>query len=348
MTTRLTPDQLDRAADALRAGRLVAFPTETVYGLGANACDVDAVARIFEAKARPHFDPLIVHVADLHSAKRCAAHWPEAAQRLGEAFWPGPLTIVVEKVVEEGQHSGSDAAATPIPDLVTSGLPTVAVRVPAHPVARRLIEAAGVPVAAPSANRFGSVSPTCADHVLSELAGDQLAYVVDGGPCETGVESTVVSAVSEAGPTVLRLGGLAVEDIERVIGPVLVATGGGDESVAVEAGRQSPGMLARHYAPGAAVTVAADALAAARDATSRAGVLLFQPRPGIEAVDVVQAVEVLSPTGDLKEAAANLFAALRRLDAAGVRQIFAEPAPEEGLGRAINDRLRRAAASADG
>ena len=366
MTTRVAPHELDRAAGTLRAGGLVALPTETVYGLGADALNVDAVARIFEAKGRPHFDPLIVHVADRDTARRCAADWPRAAAQLADAFWPGPLTLVVRKHVADEAASAQDAAHETagghaprlcIPDLVTAGLPTVAVRVPGHELARRLIAQAGVPVAAPSANRFGGVSPTRPEHVEAELAG-RIDAVVDGGPCDTGVESTVVSMLTDP-PTVLRLGGLAVEAIERVIGPVQMPRGKADRDESADhesedqaqLGRQSPGMLSRHYAPGTRLTLvdrveAMDWSALSESASpQRIGVLLFMDRPAWRDAppSPVAQVQTLSRTGDLHEAAANLFAALRRLDEAALDMIVAERAPEQGIGRAINDRLQRAA-----
>lgn len=368
MALRLGPEQLDRAAAALRAGQLVAFPTETVYGLGANALDVDAVARVFEAKRRPHFDPLIVHVPDVDEARRYAADWPTMAQRLAEAFWPGPMTLVVKKfqvpsfrfqVAELPDNLKPETwNLKPIPDLVTAGLPTVALRVPGYELARELIRRAGVPVAAPSANPFGGVSPTRAEHVVAGL-GERVDVVLDGGPCETGVESTVVSVVGgEPGSetvTVLRLGGLAVEEIEAVVGRVRVATGDTEQDeaeAAAQAGRQSPGMLARHYAPRTRVVVVEPGFLVSgfeflveKYGAKKVGVLLFQDRPELrkELETRNQKPETLSRTGELKEAAANLFAALHRLDAAGLDLIVAEAAPERGLGRAINDRLRRAA-----
>ena len=337
------------AAGAIKRGELVGMPTETVYGLAANALDDRAVARVFEAKGRPAFDPLIVHVASLDQAKRYALHWSDAAAALAAALWPGPLTLVVEK------RTGDDAAEPGhhIGDLVTAGLPSVALRWPAHGVAQRLIAAAGVPLAAPSANRFGRVSPTRPEHVTSEL-GDRVAMVLDGGPCEKGVESTVVSCVGE--PRVLRLGGVPVETLAEVLGhePPLATRDDAREPGAATTGKASPGMLARHYAPGTPLRLIerldAGAIAAARGSLndagqSRVGVLRFSDPDETNASDAVRvdACEVLSPRGDPTEAAANLFAALRRLDAAGVEVILAERAPEVGLGRAINDRLRRGA-----
>lgn len=324
---RIAPDDagIARAAQALRDGRLIGMPTETVYGLACNALDDRAVASVFGAKGRPSFDPLIVHLAEADAVWELAADVPNVARQLAAAFWPGPLTLVMRK---------RDA----IGDLVTSGLPTVGLRVPAHPVARRLIAAAGVPVAAPSANPFGGVSPTCAQHVLDGL-GDAIEGVLDGGPCETGVESTVVSVVTPR-PTVLRLGGTPVEAIARVAGEVAVAVGGGAGDA--QAGKASPGMLDRHYAPRTPLLLRFKLKPSL--ATPDAGLLVFEPGPATALP--WGAVEVLSGAGDLAEAAANLFAAMRRLDAAGLQTIYALPVPEQGLGRAINDRLRRAAASA--
>jgi L-threonylcarbamoyladenylate synthase len=312
-----------RAAAIVRRGGLVAFPTETVYGLGADALDARAVARIFAAKNRPAFDPLIVHISDSGELARLVREVPDVGRLLAERFWPGPLTLVFPK---------TDL----VPDLVTSGLPTVAVRMPDHLVALELLRRAGTPLAAPSANKFGGLSPTRAEDVVEQL-GEEIDYVLDGGPCRVGVESTVLSlAEVPAGalPRVLRLGGLALEDIEAAIGPVAHAEAQ-EEGIAA---RPSPGMLSRHYAPWTPLRVRS-AGERARDG-SRRGLLAFQAGP---AEGGYAAVEVLSPTGDLVEAAAGLFVALRRLDALGLDGIDAELAPETGLGRAINDRLRRAA-----
>lgn len=301
------------AAEAIREGRLVAFPTETVYGLGAHAMDVAAVAKIFEAKQRPRFDPLIVHVASLDAAKALFRDPPAALDLLAEALWPGPLTVVANKI---------DA----VPDLVTAGHPTVAVRIPRHPLALELLDAAGVPIAAPSANRFGSVSPTRAEHVVEQLK-DAVAYVLDGGPCDVGVESTIVSLVDR--PTLLRPGGVALETLERILGAIEIPRE--DEHKTA-----SPGRLSRHYATATPLFVDP------REAPAgRIGLLSLELPSDPSGYEVV---EVLSPTGDLSEAAQRLFAAMRRLDALGLDAIVAAPFPEVGLGRAIMDRLRRAAA----
>lgn len=320
-----------RAAGSLRTGRLVAFPTETVYGLGAHALDPRAVVGIFEVKGRPRFDPLIVHVADRNRLPQLAADVPEKARLLAERFWPGPLTLVLPRTET-------------VPDLVTAGLPTVAVRVPDHPLALEMLRTADLPVAAPSANAFGRISPTTAEHVAEQL-GERIDYILDGGPCRVGVESTVLQ-IGEASATLLRPGGLPVEEIESVIGPVHVP----GPSVSGEAEPQpeaSPGRLPRHYAPRTPLRIVADAQALSSaleqechaDKARRLGLLT---RQAVAETTPFAVVEVLSPTGDLVEAAANFFAALRRLDAAGLDLIVALPFPEEGLGRALNDRLRRA------
>ena len=311
-----TASQIRLAAKAIREGGLVAFPTETVYGLGANALDGKAVAQIFEMKRRPHFDPLIVHVAGPEALPGLVQSVPEKARSLIARFWPGPLSVVLPK-------------RECVPDIVTSGLPDVAVRCPDHEVALQLIREAGVPIAAPSANRFGGVSPTTAEHVAEQF-GDQLAHILDAGPCRVGVESTVVSFVQEQ-PVVLRPGGVTMEEIEEVIGPV--ALGQTDD-----VSPASPGQLSRHYSPTTSLILTDDELPPQRD--QRVGLLSLQP-PSSEVGFVVS--EVLSETGCLREAAANLFAALRRLDAHQLDYIVARPVPEVGLGRAIMDRLRRAA-----
>ncbi|TDC39875.1 L-threonylcarbamoyladenylate synthase [Micromonospora sp. KC213] len=308
------------AAAVLRDGGLVAFPTETVYGLGANALDARAAARIFEAKARPSFDPLITHLADTADLEKLAGPVPAAVAALAGRFWPGPLTLIVDRPAA-------------IPPIVTSGLDTMAVRVPDEASARALIRAAGVPVAAPSANRFGQLSPTRAEHVVRGL-GAAVEVVLDGGPTRCGIESTIVDARGPQ-PVVLRLGALAVEELAAAVGPVRVRPGHSGQPVA-------PGTLAAHYAPRTPLRVVSGVEPPPGDGRRR-GFLAFQEAPAAG----YAAVEVLSSDGDVTEAAARLFDALHRLDAAGVTEIHAEPAPEEGVGRAINDRLRRAAATWD-
>ncbi|MBI5395787.1 MAG: threonylcarbamoyl-AMP synthase [Verrucomicrobia bacterium] len=304
-----------RGAAVLRAGGLVAFPTETVYGLGADATNATAVARVFEAKERPHFDPLIVHLGAADWLERVVESAPAEARRLAEKFWPGPLTLVLPK-------------RAVIPDIATAGLPTVAVRVPAHPVAHAMIEAAGVPVAAPSANRFGRISPTTGPAVEEELGG-RIELILDAGPTRHGIESTIV-AFDAAGPRVLRPGPVTLEALRECLGREV-------RFAARESGTPaSPGMMESHYAPRTPLRLMDPKLTL----VGRVGLLAFSET---RAVPGFAAVETLSASGDLREAAANLFAALRRLDAAGLDLIVAEPVPEQGLGVAIMDRLRKAA-----
>lgn len=325
-TLRLAADEagLAEAAGLLRAGRLVAFPTETVYGLGADATDGRAVAAIYTAKGRPSFNPLISHVPDLAAAE-AEGVFDATALRLAGAFWPGPLTLVVPRAV-----------TSRVSDLATAGLDTIALRVPANDLARRLLAAVGRPVAAPSANRSGHVSPTSAVHVLDDLDG-RIDAVLDGGPTPVGVESTVI-AVEGGRATMLRPGGVARAAIEAVLGAPLAAP---DQAAVGPEGAgaapPSPGMLASHYAPRSAVRLMAAGVRPGEALLTFAG----QRPPGTEAA---RAVFDLSPSGDPAEAAANLFCALRTLDGAGAAAIAVVPIPDAGLGEAINDRLRRAAA----
>ena len=316
----VTQQELEVAASTLRSGHLVAFPTETVYGLGANAFDPTAVAGIFDLKGRPRFDPLIVHIADVEMANELTESIPALAQALIEQFWPGPMSLVLEK-------------RACVPDIVTAGLPNVAVRCPGHEVARDLIRAAGVPVAAPSANRFGMVSPTTAAHVLEQF-GDSAPMILDDGPCRVGVESTVISFVESADgrPVLLRPGGVTLEEIQSAIGPIMVRAASSDRPT-------SPGQLPSHYAPTTPLILSDDFLS--EHASERVGLLTLQ-RP--DSPEGYAAMEVLSEQGCLREAAVNLFSAMRRLDGQGLDQIVAHPVEEVGLGRAIMDRLRRAAA----
>lgn len=311
-----TPENLERAAQIIRSGGLVAFPTETVYGLGANALDARAAARIFEAKQRPSFDPLIVHVADRGMLQKVVQEVPALAERLIERFWPGPLTLVLPK-------------SERVPGLVTSGLPTVAVRMPAHPVAQELIRRAGLPLAAPSANPFGYLSPTRAEHV-ERMLGGRVDLILDGGRTEIGVESTIVLLAEK--PTVLRYGAVAVEELERVLGRLELRVGAREKPLV-------PGQLPQHYAPHTPIRIAppSEIPLALR---KRVGYLAFQEVP-----KGFKVVKVLSPTGSLLEAAAHLFEALHQLDRLGLEAIYAEPIPEVGLGRAIMDRLRRASSA---
>lgn len=318
-TLRLSPDAdgLARAADLLRAGRLVALPTETVYGLGADATDPEAVAAIYAAKGRPRFNPLIAHVASLEAALTQGL-FDAAALRLAEAFWPGPLTLVVPA-----------APTGTVCDLARAGLDSVALRVPAHAVARDLLAATGRPVAAPSANRSGRVSPTSASHVLADL-DYRIDAVLDGGECPVGVESSVVACLGGR-PRLLRPGGVTRAALAGVLGFDPEAAGDPGSRPA------GPGLLASHYAPRAGVRLEA------RTVESGEAVLLFgSSRPA--GLERAAAVESLSERGDPAEAAARLFGALRRLDASGAPVIAVVPVPEDGLGEAINDRLRRAAA----
>lgn len=306
------------AARVLRAGGLVAFPTETVYGLGADAGDARAVAAVYAAKGRPSFNPLISHVPDM-AAAAALGDLSDAATRLAAAFWPGPLTLVVPCRDMEA-----------VCDLARAGLDTVALRVPSHPIALAFLREAGRPVVGPSANRSGHVSPTDAAHVAADLDG-RIDVLLDAGPSPVGVESTIVDCSGER-PTLLRPGGIARADIERVLGHKLPDAAGGD------AERPSaPGRLASHYAPRARVRLDAGAVAPGEALLTFAGVL----PPGAEAAGTVLD---LSPSGDLIEAAANLYGALRRLDDLGATAIAVVPLPREGLGEAIADRLGRAAA----
>lgn len=307
MTERLgrDPDSLNRASDLLAQGRLVAFPTETVYGLGADARNGEAVAAIYEAKGRPSFNPLIVHVASAEAARRYA-NWPEVAERLAAEFWPGPLTLVLPLRADSG-----------LSPLVTAGLDSVAIRVPAGELAQELLTAFDGPVAAPSANPSGKISPTTAQHVIAGLDG-KIAAVMDGGACTVGLESTIIGLTGA--PTLLRDGGLPREAIEAVLGASLAAHGGGIAA---------PGQMASHYAPSAALRLNAQAW---QSGEVRLG---FGP---------MECELNLSASGDLMEAAANLFGHLHLLDAMEGDKIAVAPVPETGLGRAINDRLRRAAA----
>ncbi len=309
---------IEAAARALIAGELVGIPTETVYGLAADATNVTAVARVFEAKARPQFDPLIVHVPSLHVARSLVTDISPALERLAHACWPGPLTLLLPR-------------APCIADLVTAGLPRVAVRVPLHPLVQQLLVRIDRPLVAPSANRFGHVSPTRAEHVHTEF-GESLAYVLDGGPCSVGIESTIVG--EENGVlTIFRQGGLAREDIEAIArAPVEVRLHSSSRP-------QAPGMLERHYAPRTTLVRGNIAALLRTYADKRVGVLSFRT---IYAPHVPH--RMLSSNGDLREAAANLFAALRELDAMDLDVIVTEPLPSHGLGPAINDRLLRASA----
>ena len=321
-TRRLKNDAsgLTDAGEILRAGGLLAFPTETVYGLGGDATNGLAVAGIYAAKGRPSFNPLIIHVSSLDEAL-ALARFNDEALALAKAFWPGPLTIVSPRRPD-----------CPVSELALAGLDSIAIRIPASPEARAVLAAAGRPIAAPSANRSGRVSPTTAAHVLEDLDG-LIDAIVIGEQAEVGVESTIVACL-EGQTTMLRPGGVSRAAIEQVIGHSL-----GDAPEAQDAGNapRAPGMLLSHYAPRAMVRLNATDLQ-----PGEAG-LLFGPS-GLEGSDHAAVTINLSPTGDVVEAAAHLFGALRTLDASGARSIGVAPIPETGLGEAINDRLRRAAA----
>ena len=293
------------AMELLRSGQIVAIPTETVYGLAADASNADAVAKIYAAKGRPDFNPLIVHVADQSAAQNLAEFSPMAHQ-LAQAFWPGPLTLVLPL------RADADIAGA-----VTAGLPTIALRCPAHPVMQALLKKTGLNIAAPSANKSGGISPTRAEHVLAGLGG-AVPMILDGGPCSAGLESTIV-AVREHGWQILRPGPVTAADIERVLGTSPLAASGDN----VEA----PGQLASHYAPSKAVRLNA-----------------IQPEPGEWHIGfgAMEGNDNLSASGDLAQAAANLFDALHRADASAALSISVAPIPHEGIGVAINDRLQRA------
>ena len=307
-----TPEAIRQATHALAQGDIVAFPTETVYGLGANALDARAIAKVFAGKERPRFNPLIVHVPGLEAAERYAV-MNDTAWRLAEAFWPGPLSLVLKK-----------RPACGIADLVIAGLDTIALRAPAHPVAQALLEAAQLPIAAPSANRSGRVSPTTAAHVQAEL-GERPAMILDGGPCPLGIESTVVSVI-EPEPGLLRPGALPREAIELVLGAPLLAANANHRGA-------SPGQLETHYAPSTKLRLGATGV------SSSEALLAFGP----EAPQGARVTINLSASGNLEEAAVKLFAALRELDQTGATAIAVMPIPAHGLGEAINDRLQRAA-----
>ncbi len=321
VTQMLKPEAaaMAQAARIFSLGGLVAFPTETVYGLGADAGNGEAVARLYEAKGRPAFNPLIAHVSDGAAARKLARFNADAAT-LAEAFWPGPLTLVLPK-----------ADGCPVAELATAGLDTIAVRVPRHAVAQDLLARFGGPIVAPSANRSGHVSPTTAAHVLADLGG-RIDLIIDGGATAVGVESTIGACICE--PALLRPGGVPRAAIERVLGRALTEATPG---IAVEDAPLAPGMLASHYAPRTRVRLDARSVAPGE------ALLAFGPQ-GVAGSEKALKTLNLSARGDLIEAAANLFSHLRALDAAGVTCIAVMPLPHEGLGEAINDRLRRAAA----
>jgi L-threonylcarbamoyladenylate synthase len=314
MKTQIGQDVV-QAGQLLAAGNVVGIPTETVYGLAGNALSIEAVLTIYRVKNRPAFDPLILHTNSLDRLSDYVTELPEPARRLAETFWPGPLTLLLPK------HER-------VPDLVTSGLPTVAVRVPNHSLTLALLASLDFPLAAPSANPFGYISPTTAQHVADQL-GDQVPYILDGGPASVGLESTIVG-FEQGTPVVYRLGGMALDQIEAIVGPVDVRSHSTSNP-------KAPGMLSSHYAPRVPLILLP---AGSNPAPSpRAGALAFrQPFSGIPAAQQ----RILSETGDLNEAAKNLFAYLRQLDTLDLDLIYAETVPAQGPGAAINDRLRRA------
>ncbi len=314
MRVKATEETIKLAGSIIKNSGLVAFPTETVYGLGANALNPYAVAKIFEVKNRPTFDPLIVHISKIEWLEKLTTKIDDRALKLIEKFWPGPLTLVLPKTQI-------------VPDIVTAGLPTVAIRMPSHPVALALIESAETPISAPSANPFGYISPTTAEHVEKQL-GDKVDLILDGGKCPIGVESTVLSLIEE--PTILRPGGLPVEEIEKVIGKVKIQSKSKTPL--------SPGQLPKHYSPKTPVKLfkSIDEI----KENENIGILLFKK---VDLNIKAKHVEILSENGDLVEAAGNLFSALHRLDESSVSIIYAQEVPEVGLGLAIMDRLRKAA-----
>ncbi len=315
MLRAATPEAISAAAEIVRSGGLVAFPTETVYGLGANALDAFAAAKIFEAKARPTFDPLIVHIADDAMLRLVVDEpIPPLARRAMQRFWPGPLTLVLPK-------------NSRVPDLITAGLSTVAVRIPAHRVAHALVMHAGVPIAAPSANPFGALSPTCAEHVQATL-GDRVACILDDGPTPFGIESTILAFLPE--PTILRPGAIPREAIEEALGCNVAVVSIATSTPSV------PGQLPQHYAPRIPLRIVDPASVAPED-RRRAGLLAFR-----DDVPGYGASRILSPSGNLPEAAAQLFAHLHDLESSDIDRIDAQEIPEVGLGVAIMDRLRRA------
>lgn len=314
-----TGRDIARAAELLRKGQLVAIPTETVYGLAANALDPEACVRIFEAKERPFFDPLIVHIKDLDEVLKYAVTFPPEAESLCRKFWPGPLTVVLNK-------------RDIIPDIVTAGQNTVALRVPGHTLTLQLLEILDFPLAAPSANPFGYVSPTTAAHVERQL-GSRIPYILDGGPCEVGLESTIVRFTGGK-PELLRLGGMDADTLRKEIGDFTEMLHQGSDPSA-------PGQLDQHYSPHTRFMLCKEGETINVNSGYRTAFLRFR-----KAVDLHSEIDqyVLAADGDLHTAARNLFSKLRELDEKGYDQIIAETVPDTGLGRAINDRLRRAAA----
>jgi L-threonylcarbamoyladenylate synthase len=317
------PGKIDHAARLLRAGRLVAFPTETVYGLGANALDAEAVASIYAVKRRPATSPLIVHVASIEMAQSLVSNWPEIADRLALRFWPGPLTLVLEKRLQKPPV---------IPAIVTAGLPSVGLRMPAHPIALALLRAAGVPLAAPSANRFTELSPTTADHVRLSLGSD-IDYILDGGPCSVGIESTVLSLVGPR-PILLRPGGISRTELEAIAGPVASAS---EVQTGAPAGAHpSPGMHPRHYSPRTPLLLVKDG----KLPDQGQGVYLQHQHPPSR--ESVQTIQMPAPAPDY---AAALYEILHQADAGNYNWIVVDLPPNTPEWEAVHDRLRRAASN---
>ncbi|MDX1685349.1 MAG: L-threonylcarbamoyladenylate synthase [Saprospiraceae bacterium] len=314
--TRIGTD-ISQAVELLTEGEVVAIPTETVYGLAGNGTSTETAARIFEIKNRPRFDPMILHFRDLSAIQSFVIDIPDNGRKLAEALWPGPLTLLLEKTKK-------------VPDLVTSGSPKVAVRVPSHPMLVQVLGALDFPLAAPSANPFGYISPTTAQHVADQL-GDQIPYILDGGPCTIGLESTIVD-VTGSKAKVLRKGGVTIESIEELVGPV-------DVEERSTSRPSAPGMLQSHYAPKTKFKLTDRSLKLEGVNVDKVGVLAFQEYwPGVPRENQI----LLSESGDLYEAARSLFAAMREMDNQGFEIIYSSLVPDKGLGRAINDKLRRA------
>lgn len=309
---------INKAKALLNSDDVVAIPTETVYGLAGNIFSEKAVRKIFELKGRPLYNPLIVHTYSLDQLDRFVRHIPEQAKRLAEAFWPGPLTLILPKIDS-------------VPSLITAGKDTVGIRIPNHPLTLELLSQLDFPLAAPSANTFGNISPTRPEHVSSYFEST-LSMVLDGGPCPKGIESTIVGFEGEEA-VIYRLGSISIEDIEEVIGTLEVRN-------KKEAAPDAPGMLSRHYAPSTTTYLVDDVLAFLEGITyAKVGVITFKED---RVHDKIKQVEILSPEGHLKQAAAQLYAAMHRLDAMDLDAIVAERFPDEGLGKSINDRLERA------
>ncbi|MEN9298728.1 MAG: hypothetical protein RLZZ429_1041 [Bacteroidota bacterium] len=309
---------IDQVADSLQNEEVAAIPTETVYGLAGNIFSEKAIRRVYEVKQRPLFNPLIVHIADVSEMGKVASSIPPLAQALAEKFWPGPLTLLLPK-------------KDTVPDIITAGKDTVAVRVPNHPVTLALLQQLPFPLAAPSANPFGSISPTTAEHVAAYFK-DEFPFILEGGPCKKGIESTIIG-FNEEGAIIYRYGSLAIEEIESITGPL-------QEYIRNEENPDAPGMLLRHYAPATKTILSSDIeKSISENLGKRIGLLLFNDQHQSNQVAIV---ETLSANGSMEEAASNLYAAMHRLDHNDLDIIIAERFPDKGLGRSINDRLQRA------